>query len=231
MLARCNHVRVFDVIRSALLDALAVVLPVECAGCGAPDRSVCARCAGVLEPAVVPRSTPHGIRCFTALRYEGEVRSIVLAFKEENRTDLARPLSRALAPALLAALAAAGSAELLAVPSSPAAFRRRGYDPVRALLAAASYRSRPGLAVVLGTVQKTLGIAGRAANRAGSMAALRRLDGRRFVLVDDVITTGATLDEAARAVTHAGGEVAASAALAFTPRLNPPLHESPVGKR
>jgi predicted amidophosphoribosyltransferase len=67
--------------------------------------------------------------------------------------------------------------------------------------------------------QKTLGSADRTSNVRDSMIAKRTLEGRRFVLVDDVLTTGATFAEAARALRAAGGEVVGGAALAFTPRL------------
>ncbi len=67
--------------------------------------------------------------------------------------------------------------------------------------------------------QKTLGVDDRAANLHLAMRARTRLAGRVVVLVDDVLTTGATFREAARAIREAGGVVACSAALAFTPRL------------
>ena len=44
-----------------------------------------------------------------------------------------------------------------------------------------------------------------------------RLDGRRYLLVDDIVTTGSTLAEAVRALAAAGGETAAIAVLAETP--------------
>jgi len=70
-------------------------------------------------------------------------------------------------------------------------------------------------------VQKALGVEERAANRLGAFVASRRLDGRRFVVVDDVLTSGATISEAVRAIAAAGGEVVAAATLAFTKRLLP----------
>jgi len=209
-------VGVLSGIRSALLDALALVMPTECVGCGRDDRVLCADCRACLEPHVTERDLGAGIPAFTALRYEGVVRNVVLAFKEEGRTSL----SRALAPAMFAALAGCPrNVEVLRVPASPGAMRRRGYDPVDELARASGYRTVAELRIHSARKQKTLGIAERVENRAGSMRAKRSLYGRSFVLVDDVITTGATIREAIRAVREAGGEVVGVAALAFTPRL------------
>jgi predicted amidophosphoribosyltransferase len=106
------------------------------------------------------------------------------------------------------------------VPQSAEAFRRRGYDPVRLLVRGSAARVAPVLAASRRTVsQKSLDSERRAANRVDSMAAVRPLAGRAFVLVDDVVTTGATLIEAARAIEHAGGRVDFSVTLAATPRL------------
>jgi ComF family protein len=205
-------------ISGALLDALAVLSPVDCAGCGNADRSLCEDCQLELEPAVTPRTLPDGSTVYTALRYEGVVRSTLLALKESGRTDVVKPLSVSLAAAL--ARAAQPGAEFLSVPTSRAAWRRRGYDPVALLCKRAGFRSSKVLKASRATVsQKTLGSSDRAVNLHESMRSRVPLRGRRFILVDDVVTTGATLTEAARAVRAAGGEVVGHAALAFTPRL------------
>jgi predicted amidophosphoribosyltransferase len=154
----------------------------------------------------------------TALRYEGQVRRMLLALKEQERLDVASRLALPLA----AAVAAAPVAELAAVPTSRAAWRRRGFDPVALLLRRAGLRPARVLRHVRRTGrQKTLGVDERAANRLGAMAARGSLAGRRFVVVDDVLTTGATIDEAARAIRDAGGEVLGGVGLAFTPRRYP----------
>ena len=205
-------------ISGALLDALAVLSPVDCAGCGSADRSLCEDCQLELEPAVTPRTLPDGSTVFTALRYEGVVRRTLLALKESGRTDVVGPLSVSLAAAL--ARAARPDAEFLSVPTSRAAWRRRGYDPVALLCKRAGFPPAKVLKASRVTAsQKTLGSHDRALNLHESMRARVSLRGRSFILVDDVVTTGATLTEAARAVRAAGGEVVGHAALAFTPRL------------
>lgn len=204
-------------IKKAFLDALAVLSPVECAGCGKPDVALCDECRLQLEPEVTPRTLDDGSTVYTALRYEGVVRHTVLAFKEAGRTDVAKPLARCLAAAVHRA--AQPDAEFLLVPTSRAAWRRRGYDPIGLLSRTAGYQYSKLLVHNRNTAsQKTLGFEERIKNLHESMSSRRSLDGRKFVLLDDVVTTGATFIEAGRAVTAAGGEVVGRAALAFTPR-------------
>jgi predicted amidophosphoribosyltransferase len=123
---------------------------------------------------------------------------------------------------------------LVPVPSSAWASRARGAD-VAALLAGRAARDlrapgRPARAV-RGLRQRRrvhdqagLGAPGRAANVAGAFTvrrpARRRLRGRVVVVVDDVVTTGASAAEACRALRSAGVEVVAVAAVAWTPLRN-----------
>lgn len=202
-------------LRDALLDAWAVLLPVECAGCGTPDRSLCDACRSALGGHPVPHRTPGGTLVHAAVRYEGAVRRVLLAFKEQQRTDVAD----ALALPLAAALAAGGAAELAPVPTTRAAYRSRGYDPVRLVLARTGRRGARVLVPARRAArQKTLSIEDRRRNRAGAFVAARPLTGRRFVIVDDILTSGATIDEAARAIRAAGGDVCGAATIAWTPR-------------
>lgn len=210
-------------VREAALDALAVLLPVDCAGCGASDRALCAACSAKLTPRCSTRTLPDGTTVFTASEYDGVVRNIVLALKERGRTDVARALAAPLAFVVAAALDATARSgiELLPVPPSRAAVRRRGYDPVALLLRKACLpQARGALASVRRHAQqKVLGREERRLNLAGSLRARHPLHGRKFILIDDVVTTGSTLVEAARAVRAAGGEVLCAVALANTARL------------
>lgn len=228
--------------RGALLDALALALPVDCAGCGAADRSVCNVCRAQLAPVPVavtrPSLEPWSERAWAGLAYADAAARVIRSMKDAQRTDATPALAPALRAALAAACAAAGEppravVEIAAVPSTPAARRERGYDPVRLLLGRAGFRSSGVLRTREGRMdQARLGREARRENAAGSMAPVGRLDGRVFVLVDDVVTTGSTLAEAARAIHSAGGMVHAFAVLAHTPRRIPesflPVEDRPV---
>ncbi len=208
-------------IATAVLDAWAVLSPVACAGCGADDRTLCGACLSAITPRLHEVALSGGLQVTSALRYEGVVRQAILALKEQGRTDVARPLAAALSAAIASAVR--GEVELATIPPSRSAYRRRGYDPVQLLLARARL-SKPER--VLERVrrtdrQKTLDRDARARNLSGSLSASSPLHGRRFLLVDDVVTTGATMIEAARAIRDGGGEVVSAAALAFTPRRLP----------
>lgn len=225
-------------IREALLDAIAILLPVECAGCGGADRAVCAACRGALRPAPVRRilepSESDRLVVHVGLEYRGVARRVLIALKEDGRTDAAGALVPALAAAVLAAdrefSASPGPPSeratavdvpitLCRVPSTRAAVRRRGYEPVRVLVSRCGLHARSLLRVTRATrVQKSLDRAARRRNTRGAMSARRPLTGFRVILVDDVATSGATLLEAARAVRAAGGEVLGAVAVASTPR-------------
>lgn len=207
-------------LRDALLDALAILVPVDCAGCGAPDRGLCPACRLALAPHPAVRVLPDGTPVTWSLAYDGAVRETILAFKEKHRTDVARFL----APALTAALGAAVSSQvrLATMPVSRDSYRRRGYDPVRTVLRSAGVPVPPAVLrnVVQRGEQKRLGVAARAENLAGTMRAMGDIRGRGYVLVDDVMTTGATLMEAAWALREGGGQVLAAAVIASTPKLS-----------
>ncbi|GAB3962372.1 hypothetical protein GCM10029978_017740 [Actinoallomurus acanthiterrae] len=213
--------------------ALDLVLPQRCAGCDDAGGLLCVACAALLRgPARVcpPRPVPPGLpRPWAVAAYTGAVRQMIVAHKERGRTGLARSLGAGLAAAVRAA---AGDTEgpvlLVPVPSSRASVRRRGHDPtLRLARTAAGELARAGTAVSVARVlahrrrvadQSGLTATERAANLAGALTAWRDLRGATVIVVDDVITTGVTLAEAARALRAAGARVCAAAVVAATRR-------------
>lgn len=208
-----------EVVRSALSDALALLLPITCAGCDEPDVTLCEPCTAALapRPSVRPIDAPGGaVPVWSGLRFDGVTARVVRAIKEDGRT----PLARALAPALAAAVARleAPDAVLVPVPTSRAAFRRRGFR-VPDLIAA---RAHLPVARLLRPVRRTgdqrsLDREERRRNVAQSLSA-RDAASRRVIVLDDVVTTGATLEEAVRALRAAGAAVVGAVTVAATPR-------------
>jgi len=209
----------------ALLD---LVLPRDCAGCRAPGRTLCRACGDELRARPWehrPTPSPPGLPPVVAAAvYGGAVRAVLLAHKERGRTALAAPLGRALAEA---AAVFGPSVVLVPVPSTPSAVRARGHDHARRLAAEAARRCRVRTAAVLVGVravadQSGLDAGTRAANLSGALGVRRSVTGLRVVVVDDVVTTGATLAEAARALRTGGAEVVGAAVVAATLRWEPP---------
>lgn len=211
---------------AVLADVIDLVLPRDCAGCGLPGRTLCGACAAAMltprphRPDPCPTGLPPLV---AAAAYDGAVRAALLAHKERGRLGLAGPLGAALAGAVRE-LDPPPGAVLVPVPSSRAAVRDRGQDHARRLAAAAArrlplVRARPLLQPTREAAdQSGLDRVQRAANLSGALRARGRVDGLAVVVVDDVVTTGATLVEAARALRVAGADVVGAAVVGATLR-------------
>lgn len=197
-----------------------LALPDDCAGCGRAGPGLCAGCGATLVPRPVLRDL-GGVPVTSALVYDGVVRRVVVAFKNEGRTALALPLASALREAVGSVVDDVRDEGIVLVPMAPSrrSAVQRGYDPVRVLLRRAGLPRFDVLRLVARPADQVgLGREARFANLAGTAVAARRVRGRPVVLIDDVVTTGATLTEAARAVEAAGGLLVGAATVASTPR-------------
>jgi predicted amidophosphoribosyltransferase len=206
-----------------------LVIPAVCGGCGTPRTQLCEVCGQALLGRTARRARPvpepAGLPVVhAAAAYTDSVRAVILAHKERGALGLARPLGAALAEAVRAAATGYahgpdGPVLLVPVPSAPSAVRARGHDAARriALAAAAELRRTGRTAGVLPVLRQRRRMADQAgltarerlANVAGALevrsGGARLLAGATAVIVDDLMTTGATLVEAARAVSAATG--------------------------
>jgi predicted amidophosphoribosyltransferase len=227
-----------------------LVLGSTCAVCARPGRVLCPGCRDALPrsgSAAWPTPAPPGLVLpFAAGEYGGPLRALVNAHKERRAFALARPLGHVLAAVvadlLLSVAQPAGEpgqdrVALVPVPSRRAVVRARGHDPLLRLTRHAAVRlRRHGERATVHRLlrparvvrdQAGLDAGDRAANLAGSLRAApptRQGDPCRhhLVVVDDVITTGATVREAQRALEDAGHTVLGIATLAATRRRSGP---------
>ncbi|HWT47267.1 MAG TPA: ComF family protein [Mycobacterium sp.] len=207
---------------------LDLILPLECGGCGAPSTRWCDACAAQLsvaadQPHVVnPRIDPQ-VPVFALGRYAGARRQAILAVKEHGRGDLVAPLARALAVGVHRLLTW-GMVEtpltIVPAPTRRSAARRRGGDPVTRL-ARAAVAGHPDVTVVQALRMKALardsvglGTAARERNIAGRVLLRCQRPRTEVVIVDDIVTTGATARESVRTLRAAGIRVGAVLAIA-----------------
>jgi predicted amidophosphoribosyltransferase len=207
---------------------LDLILPLECGGCGAPSTRWCDVCAIELsvaadQPHVVNPRIDTQVPVFALGRYAGARRRAILAMKERGRGDLVAPLARALAVGIHR-LMSWGMVEtpltIVPAPTRRSAARRRGGDPV-ARLARAAVAAHPDITVVQALRVKALardsvglGTSARERNIAGRVVLRGQRPRTEVVIVDDIVTTGATARESARTLRAAGVRVAAVLAIA-----------------
>lgn len=228
-----------DRLGDVLADLLALLWPCACLVCGTPNRQLCADCRTRLRTTVGTAQLAYsssGREVWVYGSYVGALRAMLVACKHGGAVALAAPLGDLLSgPLLLALESQRERAPVLIVtaPSRAARVRASGYRHVDLLVRRAlrrlRSRDRAGPYLVVGGLQALPGRTGqvglRAGERAQNAALVRvpkrmrgRLRGREVVLVDDIVTTGATLDAAATALTAAGATVIATVALAAAER-------------
>lgn len=227
-----------------------LVVDASCAGCGQrPSPAWCPACAQLLKSTArlaMPTPAPaHMPPVWAVADYAGCVRRAIVAHKEDGRVALAVPLGAALATGVRGALGGPSrsaqpgrSVLIVPVPSTRSATRARGADPLlRLARRAVRELSAQSLDVALAPAvrmtpgsrprdQAGLDARSRARNLCGAHELLprwaRAVRGAEVIVVDDVVTTGATLAEAARVLRLAGATDVRAAVVAATRRRSAP---------
>ena len=189
--------------RSALGAARELALPARCVCCGRPGAWWCDPCVATIPP-LPPQAPIAGVPFTPAVAYEGAARELLLALKDRHISAAAEPLGR-----LLGRVLPPDGPPLVPVPATTRSWLERGFDPLELILAGtAGARVRRSLAWQgRRRPQKSLDRADRRRNVAGALR-VRTPPSGPVLVVDDVITTGATVTEAVVTLRTAGIEVA-----------------------
>lgn len=220
--------------RELVVPAADLLLGARCAGCGGLALSLCRPCGTAMRPRPVIIDPVPGsatpVSAVAAGINGGILQRVLLAWKEEGVTRLTGVLDHHLAAAVIPLVPPGRPVVLVPVPTSRRSRRARGCDLVDELArASARLLRRAGVDITVEqalaysrTTQDQAGLSARArhSNLDGAlrMRRTRGLDGRDVLVVDDIFTTGATVTEAARALTEADRRPVGIAVVATTPR-------------
>ena len=196
-----------------------LLLPPACAGCGERGSILCDACIGAFRPPGSARDRfvapdpavvigGHPTVAIAAFAYVGGLRRVMHRLKYTGASRVAEPLAACAAPALDRLIGISGPATLVPVPVGEARRRRRGYNQAALIARILAPRARVAVAEPLARSRETqaqhrLNRAARARNLRGAFTARRPVP-EEVILVDDILTTGATLDACAEVLMAAG---------------------------
>jgi ComF family protein len=197
-----------------------IVSPPRCAACDVPVPPLVAFCPACVA-SVEPDATA-GPSSVAAYVYGGAIARSIARMKYQRRPDLARPLGDLLAQAVVRHALTPPDTLVVPVPLHPARLAERGYNQSALLARRVARACRwPMRALALARTRETprqasLDRAARRENLSGAFRARQadRIRGRTVLLVDDVRTTGATLDACTSALLDAGATAVAHAVVA-----------------
>lgn len=209
---------------AAFSELTQLLFPSRCFGCQRLGPSICSECRSSWHPHYY-RSKMDGLTVHSSLLYTPTASKIILAAKESGVKRADDLIIDAISLALQRSKLDLSLSRLVPIPSSKSSQRRRGRSFIVDLVQQLSQRTGIEVIDCLELTRKVLDQSGlhrqeRATNLAGAFRVSSQVRGE-LILVDDVVTTGATLKEAFRAVNsqgfHAIGSVCAVTACVAQP--------------
>jgi predicted amidophosphoribosyltransferase len=196
-----------------------LLFPTRCFGCRDLGYLICSNCRKLWNPHIY-RSTIVDLAVYSAVPYSPVAKNILLAAKEQSIKSADQLVRSAMAASLQVLFQKYPNSALVPIPSAPASNRRRGRDFINEMAIFVAKDMGVGVLQLLEQQrlvrdQSKLNIASRRENLAMALSIKPQLRGNysseSVVILDDLVTTGSTINEANRALTKAGFKVQAAA--------------------
>lgn len=196
-----------------------LLFPTRCFGCRDLGYLICSNCRKLWNPHIY-KSTIVDLAVYSAIPYSPVAKNILLAAKEQSIKSADQLVRSAMAASLQVLFQKYPNSALVPIPSAPASNRRRGRDFINEMAIFVAKDMGVGVLPLLEQQrlvrdQSKLNIASRRENLAMALSIKPQLRGNysseSVVILDDLVTTGSTINEANRALTKAGFKVQAAA--------------------